>query len=158
MIETGRIVCTHTMEALPAAPDQVFPLLCPVREAEWIPGWTADLVWSRSGFAEAGAVFITPGAGGSPWVWHIVEYAAATGRIRFSVTAPGSHLVDLELRLRADGPGSRLAWSYTLVALSEAGRNHLAAFHAAFPDKMALLERRLRHWLATGTMLREETV
>jgi len=34
---------------LVAAPNAVFPLLCPVREAEWIRGWDPSLVVSASG-------------------------------------------------------------------------------------------------------------
>ena len=42
-----------------AAPEKVFPLLCPVREADWIPGWQYELVYSESGVAELGCVFTT---------------------------------------------------------------------------------------------------
>lgn len=43
-----------------APPDRVFPLLCPVREAEWVPDWKYQLIYSQSGFAEEGCVFTTP--------------------------------------------------------------------------------------------------
>ena len=42
-----------------APPETVFPLLCPVREADWVPGWQYRLIYSKSGVAEAGCVFIT---------------------------------------------------------------------------------------------------
>lgn len=147
-----RIQCTHTMSELPAAPAAIFPLLCPVREAEWIPGWEATLLWSRSGHAEAGAVFSTP-ADPAPWIWHIVTHEATTGRIRFSVTAPGSHLLDLDLALERAPMGSDLRWTYSLLALEGAGAAFLADYEAAFPAKMDLLERRLRHFLTTGAPL-----
>ena len=38
---------------------KVFPLLCPVREADWIDGWNPVLVLTQSGFAEQDCVFIT---------------------------------------------------------------------------------------------------
>ncbi|HJV22693.1 MAG TPA: hypothetical protein VJ570_08350 [Holophagaceae bacterium] len=148
-----RIQCSFVMEGLPAPPREIFPLLCPVREADWIPGWSANLLWSRSGVAEPGALFTTPGPTGSPWIWHIVEHDAVAGRIRFSVTAPGSHLLDLVLGLEAAGEGARLAWTYTLLALTPEGETFLDAYEEAFRPKMELLERRLRHWLRTGTLL-----
>ena len=46
-----------TVDAPPAA---VFPLLCPVRETEWVNDWRPKLVLSNSGFAEPVCVFITP--------------------------------------------------------------------------------------------------
>jgi hypothetical protein len=33
---------------MPAAPAQVFPLLCPVREYEWLPHWRCELLHSAA--------------------------------------------------------------------------------------------------------------
>ena len=33
--------------------EEFFPLLCPKREEEWIPGWECETVWSHSGCNEA---------------------------------------------------------------------------------------------------------
>jgi len=38
-----------------ARPDVVFPLLCPVREAEWLDGWDYKMIYSESGVVEEGA-------------------------------------------------------------------------------------------------------
>jgi hypothetical protein len=35
----------------PAPAEKLFPLLCPVREAEWLPGWEYRLIYSESGLA-----------------------------------------------------------------------------------------------------------
>src|SRR5882672_10992531 len=52
---------SHTYrQRLCASPAKVFPLLCPVREAEWADGWLPELVISSSGVAECACVFITP--------------------------------------------------------------------------------------------------
>lgn len=55
----NRVTRTYTQH-IQAAPDAVFPLLCPVREAERIPGWDPVAVFSESGFAEVDCVFRTP--------------------------------------------------------------------------------------------------
>jgi hypothetical protein len=39
-----RVVKSYTMN-LCAAPADVFPLLCPVREYEWIEPWCCDMVF-----------------------------------------------------------------------------------------------------------------
>ncbi|HJU82767.1 MAG TPA: SRPBCC family protein [Holophagaceae bacterium] len=145
MNRSGRIVCTFTMEDLPAPPAEVFPLLCPVREAQWLPDWSAEMLWSRSGVAEDGALFRTPGATGEPWIWQIVQHQAEAGRIRFAIVAPGSHATDLSLQLDPQGAGSRLRWTYTLHALTPSGAAFLKDYEAGFPARMALLDRRLRH-------------
>ncbi|TKJ19417.1 MAG: hypothetical protein CEE43_15405 [Promethearchaeota archaeon Loki_b32] len=40
-------------------PEKIFPLLCPAREADWIPGWDAELIYTNSGYAEDKCVFRT---------------------------------------------------------------------------------------------------
>jgi hypothetical protein len=46
-------------QTIQATPDQVFPLLCPVREKEWLENWQYQMLYSESGLAETGAVFAT---------------------------------------------------------------------------------------------------
>jgi hypothetical protein len=55
----SRRVAHEYTQTNPAAPERVFPLLCPVREADWIPGWRYKLIYSESGVAELGCVFTT---------------------------------------------------------------------------------------------------
>ena len=62
---------TQTNEA---PPDKVFPLLCPVREADWVPGWKYNLIYSESGVAEDGCVFSTPNDGGPDTTWMVTRY------------------------------------------------------------------------------------
>ncbi len=38
-------------------PRVVSPLLCPVRELEWLEGWSAGVVYSDSGLAENNCIF-----------------------------------------------------------------------------------------------------
>lgn len=55
-----------------ASPDKIFPLLCPVREYEWIEPWQCEILHSDSGFAEKNCVFRTRFAGeSSDDVWVI---------------------------------------------------------------------------------------
>ena len=63
-------------ERFPATPDEVFIQLCPTREADWIPGWDAELVYTESGYAEEHCVFRTDEtcvSGPGVWVMSHVE-------------------------------------------------------------------------------------
>jgi hypothetical protein len=62
-----RAVRSYTQQVV-APPHIVFPLLCPVREAEWANGWDPIQVWSASGFVEEDCVFTTPGEPAAVWV------------------------------------------------------------------------------------------
>jgi hypothetical protein len=67
---------------LDAAPAAVFPLLCPVREYEWIPDWSCDLVHTRCGVIEPGCIFRT-----RRWdvdvTWYVVEHDPSRSRVGF---------------------------------------------------------------------------
>ena len=47
-------------QTINATPEKMFPLLCPVREADWLDGWRYNMIYSESGLVEEGAVFSTP--------------------------------------------------------------------------------------------------
>ena len=63
-----RITRTYR-QTINAPPEKVFPLLCPVREAEWLDGWCYNMTYSASGLVEKGAVFSTPAEGEADTVW-----------------------------------------------------------------------------------------
>jgi hypothetical protein len=41
----GNRVVHEFTQTNPAAPEKVFPLLCPVREGDWLPGWKYRLIY-----------------------------------------------------------------------------------------------------------------
>ncbi len=53
---------------------QIFPLLCPVEEYKWFPGWECIMVYSKTGIAEKDAVFLTKEKDGSNIVWTVITY------------------------------------------------------------------------------------
>lgn len=55
--------------------EKLFSILCPAREADWIPGWTADIIYSESGYAEDMCVFTTDKTNPvGPGVWTFTGY------------------------------------------------------------------------------------
>lgn len=126
-------------QSLAAPPAEVFPLLCPVRECEWVPGWRPDWVLSESGVAEPGCVFQSPGEeeGTGPAVWVISRHDAAEHRLEMVKVIPGHTVTRLELALAADGAGgTRAMVSYEFTALSPDGeafvRQRTAAWYEGF--------------------------
>ena len=133
-----------------AAPEAVFPLLCPVREYEWLDGWSAEMVYSRSGVAEENCVFRTPAAAG--WsTWTTVRYEPPV-RIEYVWVNPGNLVTHLTITLEPVAPGrTRLRWQRAFTGLSEAGSQEAANWTDAREREIG---RRLEHFLKTGTMLR----
>lgn len=102
-----------------APPAEVFPLLCPVREYEWLPDWRCTMVYSESGVAETGAVFQTRIDLGETWVTtrheqdralEAVIFGSGHVTVRFAV-----HLTD-----RGDSTTS-LRWSREYTSLDRLG-------------------------------------
>lgn len=106
---------------VPASPQRVFPLLCPVREHEWVPGWRAEVLHSDSGLAELGCVFVTPdGHDQTPVTWVIHRYEPCA-RIGFTIFAPSAFVELLEIELRGDSHETELVWRRHATALGAAG-------------------------------------
>jgi len=152
-INAKRIVSEGTMR-LPAAPERVFPLLCPVREFDWIDTWAARIVYTDSGVAEEGCVFTTAEPDGSETVWTVSRYAPEAGAIEFVMVTPGLVATRLAITVRAEGEGAIAVWRRTFTALSPAGERAMTALAAHGPARMRRLEAQLDHYLRTGTALR----
>ena len=112
-----------------AEPDAVFALMCPVREYEWEPGWTTNLILSNSGLVEQGCIFTTP-AGASAdstdesgeALWVTSDYDADARRLTMIKFTPGECVTCLKIAVAPADGGAAVTTSYEHTALSERGR------------------------------------
>ena len=112
-------------QRLVAPPSRVFPLLCPVRETEWVEGWDPDLVVTASGIAERDCVFVMPDPEA---IWVVTEYEPPR-RIEFVKVTPGVTAARIGIVLSAIGDsGTRAEVTYTHTALTEEGERLVAGF------------------------------
>jgi hypothetical protein len=132
---------------VPAPPAAVFPLLCPVREHDWIDGWAATVVHSVSGVAETGCVFTT-----ADLVW-VVHAHVPPRHVGFTIVAAGRFAELLTIDVAATETGSALHWRRAIKALGAAGAVDLEQRLAGWPASHAYIERALGHHLATGGRL-----
>jgi hypothetical protein len=143
--------------AVAAPPDAVFPLLCPIREYEWIDGWSCRLIYSDSGFVEEGCVFETRLPGEGPTVWVTTRHDPDGRSLEFIRITPGVKVVKMELQVDGKGVDTQLWIRYTLTALSEAGNALVDELTASGGRALAAntrkLGRLLDHFLSTGTAL-----
>lgn len=137
-------------------PEKVFPLLCPVREFDWIPSWDCRIVYTESGLAERGCVFQTGTSGDSVDTWVVSHYKPAE-RISFVRINPLRTIqYDITLRRESDGSTS-LDWQQEITALHEAGDRHVAEQKAEdFAAMIEKVEAMLEHYLETGEPLEAE--
>jgi hypothetical protein len=145
-----RIVRTHFME-LDQSPETVFPLLCPVREYDWIADWSCEMVHTASGVAELDCVFRTAFPDYGPAVWTCSRYE--TGRAIDYVVCGAGHFERLSIRLQPLGAGARLEWTRVFTALSPAAEAVVETLAGARLDRiMDVLKQSLDHYLRSGEL------
>jgi len=143
----------HTSFVVNAAPERVFPLLCPVREYDWIAEWSCQVLHSESGVAEPDCVFRTD-FDGEPMTWVVSRYEPPF-RIEFTCFVPDLFVMRLQIALAGNEGTTRLDWTRRWLALGPAGDEWLARRKEGEHEQlMARLSRALRHYLETGDMLR----
>lgn len=140
------------VQRLSASPARVFPLLCPVREADWIEGWDPNLVITESGVAEPDCVFVTA-AEPADAIWVITRHEPDR-LVEMLKISPGVTVCRLTIALRAAGAGCEAEVTYRHTSLGPAGDAFVAGFtEAHYVDFMRSWERRLNHYLVTGRAL-----
>lgn len=152
IITPNRATCIYT-QRLVAEPADVFPLLCPVREADWIVGWDPAFVISSSGFAEPDCVFATPA---EPYnaIWYITRHEPATGFVEMIKITPNVTACRLSIQLRAAPPGCEAVITYAHTSLGPEGDAFVAAFNEDYYRKfMRDWESRINHYLRHGFAL-----
>jgi len=156
----GNRVVHEFTQTNPAAPEKVFPRLCPVREGDWLPGWKYRLIYSDSGVAELGCVFTTPNPLGSAapdrasaeTTWIVTEYDPAAFRIDYLWIDPGHIITELRIQLaRSGAEETRTNIHYRYTGLSPEGNSDLEHYNEKwFESKMQNWEKAINHYLRTG--------
>ena len=153
IVTPTRAVHTYTQH-LVAPPEAVFPLLCPVREADWIEGWDPLLVVSDSGVAERDCVFVTP-AQPADAIWYITRHEPESGFVEMIKMTPKVTACRLSIQLRAVEGGCEADITYAHTSLGPDGDAFVASFTADFYRRfMQDWESRINHYLREGSALR----
>jgi len=165
---TSRRVTHEYVQIHPAAPERVFPLLCPVREADWIPGWRYKLIYSESGVAELGCIFTTEDAvvesekyscsnappSSAETTWICTNYDPAAFRIAYVWVKPGRIATELWIQLSADNGQTRSHIRFRYTGLSPEGNGEVESYERIwFEAKMRGWETAINHYLTTGGMI-----
>ena len=149
-----RIFVSHK-QLLKSTPEKVFPLLCPVKEYDWIETWKCELIYSNSGFAEKDCIFATGVPGNEKRTWVVDEYEK-NEYIQFIVFT-NMYVIRYKISLTGRDDGTTEAvWEQTITALNSEGNNYTQNFSISeFKAMIERLERMINYYLETGEMLKE---
>lgn len=149
---------THTYtQRNEGTPEQVFPLLCPVREKDWLDGWEYEMIYSQSGLIEKDCVFSTPYHGDEKTIWQVTQYHPITKFIEFVRVTPHENVVKINIQLEGNKDGTTSAHiAYQHTALNPAQNTFIEnELSQSFQASMAWWEKAINHYLKTGEMLKK---
>jgi hypothetical protein len=151
----ARRVVRSFRQTIDGPPEIVFPLLCPVREVEWLDGWAYTMIYSASGLVERGAVFSTAKEGEEDTVWIVTRHDAANHVVEFTRFTPGSRTCILRIVVTPfDVECSHVDITYSYTSIAPPGNRFLDEWsEEQFVDALRFWERSMNHFLKTGNRL-----
>ncbi len=137
-------------------PEQVFPLLCPVLEYDWLEHWDAEIVYTESGVAELDCIFKTFFNPGETEVWSVTRYEK--NRCIEFIIMDTNHVVRYTITLQDNQNGTCDGnWAQVITALTPKEEKSMESFTQAVYDKRIMdISMRLNYYLENGTMYRED--
>lgn len=148
----NRVTRTY-IQRLVAEPSAVFPLLCPVREADWIEGWDPIFVVTHSGVAEPDCVFVTAATPNNA-IWYITRHEHENGFIEMLKITPLVTACKLTIQLRPVATGSEAVITYMHTSLGPEGDTFVASFTDDYYRQFIQdWEARVNHYLVHASAL-----
>lgn len=139
-------------ENFETTPETIFPLLCPAREADWIPGWNTELIFTESGYAEDKCVFRTDksnSAGEGLWTFTGFTLNEYIEFVRFQRDV----LRHCKIHLTQNEDGTTTAtWKIISTALSEKGNKLLDNISTEERKRQPIFEL-IDYYLRNGEMI-----
>ena len=130
-----------------ASSPEVFKQLCPSREADWINGWTVDLIYTTTGYAEPLCVFRTPESNTIATGLWILTKLEPNKLLEATVFQEDRGIIEyLKIELIDHGNGTcKGIWTITLTAISEKGNAVIEQISDEEPAFLEELEYYLKH-------------
>ena len=129
--------------------EKLFPLFCPAREADWLPGWNSRLIYSKSGYAEDKIVFKTEKsnpAGDGLWTFTGFKLNSYVEYVKYQQDV----LTHANITLTDNKDGTTTAtWYMVYTALTEKGNKKVNKFHSEKTASFAL-SNMIEHYLIKG--------
>jgi hypothetical protein len=153
----NRKKCEYTQHLL-ASPETVFPLLCPVREVDWVPDWMPASVLTKSGVCEQECIFITPPEFESEHedaIWVVTNYDDVGLNLAMYKIVPQHSVSKLLISLSSDGSDTTNARiSYEITSIGPRGVDFLEDFTEAWYEQFMLdWQNAMNHYLEKGVLI-----
>ncbi|MCG8482066.1 MAG: hypothetical protein MJA31_02050 [Clostridia bacterium] len=139
--------------------DTFFALLCPAREADWIPGWNAEVLHSDNGGKTAiDCIFQTDKSnvfGEGVWIFTDVIKNKCVDLVRVSKNLT-MHL-KVDVKVNDDGTVTS-AWNIVASALNQKGNKEVASLKKHVGIESTVLPKIIEHYLKTGKQMNKASL
>ncbi len=154
-LDAKRLSMKYEM-TIPAPREQVFPMLCPVREYDWLPYWNCRMIYSLSGVAEQDCVFMTDFPDRGEMIWTVTRYSSPD-HIQYTICKPDSHILSLNIVLEEiNSQECRLTWRHVFTGFTKAGNQYLVGYTDEHHRlHLSRIEKCLVYYVKTGNILKE---
>lgn len=153
--EAIRIIKTHELK-LCADARTVFPLLCPVKEIDWIDGWDeiCRMIYTKSGIAEEGCIFETNNATEGKAIWICSKYDLDKTRIEYIKHIIDKLLIKLTMEVKDDSENkSSILMTYNVTGLTDEGNKSIKEhMEVGFPGLIQAIEEGINYYVSNGKM------
>ncbi len=138
-------------------PNEVFPLLCLVRESDWLPNFHADVIYSLTGISEDGGIFQTDDDDGNQIPWIITRYEP-NKLIEMIYLVPDVRVVRINIQLTPKNKQlTEINIIYTQTGLSEKGNIEVNKFtEERFNEQMDYWEKAINYYLKNNKLISSE--
>lgn len=139
---------------------EVFSLLCPVKEKDWIDGWNYKMIYSISGLIEKNCVFTTAHHGNLETVWHVTQYDKENHSIEFLRVTPKENTVRINIRLEKINDfktRTHISYMYTLLSENEI-ETQMNNLEHTFLESMQYWEKAINYYLEKGKLLERKPI
>jgi len=136
--------------------EEIFKLLCPVREKEWLSGWDYNMIYSDSGLAENGCIFETDNDFGC-FQWVMTKYDQSDYAVQFVKFIQEKMIVIIDIGLingEDDIVYCDINYRFTAINDSVIENMHKENTQEEFDGHMKLWEESMNYFLKTGKMLK----
>jgi hypothetical protein len=133
--------------------EELFPLLCPTREADWIPGWDCELIYAESGYAEDNCVFRTDKSNAvGDGLWMFVGFQV-NDYVEF-VKVQEDIVTRARITVSDNGDGTVTGtWNVLCTGLTEKGNREVDKMSEEDPHSSALVKM-IEHYLKEGKTIK----
>ena len=155
MMDNQKKIIRKYKQTLEGTKTEIFPLLCPAREKEWLQGWEYRMVYSESGFIEKGCIFETNNDYGN-YQWIVTKHDKYSYEIQFIKIRANEIYVIIDIDLMENSENITFCnIQYTFIPLGSEATEILYRENTeeAFNEHMKKWEDSLNYYLKHAKML-----